>query len=378
MYLSATLVVSLLSCLMGPRVWGFDSSLHYDVWKTSPHENCNKFNGCLTMQDREETYLNPNATSIPCGFLAPSDLDRVKEYFSKDHVCKLVVYTVVFGAYGMLYNPISKTNYISEDKSICFFAFIDKETVNNGLALQHVIAGGANPGRNKKSAITGSNSWQPILISSLPYESPTHSMKAIKLSGPMLFPNAEWLVWYDAKYILYQNPWRLVQFADSKMGRRVSVAMTQRFFDPLDQQFRGAQDRLVYLNYTHKFNPRVDSEIQEIRNQKHQYMKEGLFDRNKGRLDLLVDSAIMIIRNDVVARRFYCGWANEVAMFSRRDQLSEYVVEEHLKIPVYRIVNEKHLFFKSVGHVPTGVASPVSPKYMSLLRLHPSTYRLDS
>jgi len=102
----------------------------------------------------------------------------------------------------------------------------------------------------------------------------------------------------------------------------------EHFFHDLEAGFSGARDRIIYQNLTFKYNPLIIKELNEINYQKHIYQKEGIFKRAKGNVHLAIDSAVMIYKNNKQTQRYFCAWANEVSMFSRRDQLSEYPVRE--------------------------------------------------
>ena len=317
----------------------------FDIWtsENQMHSNCTKFNGCLTMMDRMN-YLNPNATSIPCGFLAPSGLDKVREYFTNDHKCEVVIYSLIFQAYNIIYNPISYHNYLKLKKysHICFYLFVDKSTVLNGQSLKHISNGGENEKDTKfklNSQIFGGHAWQVILLEDMPYSSFAHSMKAIKLLGWRLFPNAKMLIWFDPKYVLKRTVTKFVSELTTSMNGTAdlgsnnvsgdkSIAISEHFFHDILSGFQGARDRLIRQNLTYKHNVNIVSEIEEISRQKATYEKDGLFSRTKGNNQLVVDSAVMFYRNNEYSQRYFCAWANEVSMFSRRDQLSEYAVRE--------------------------------------------------
>ena len=314
----------------------FVSILSLDVWTVQKYPNCTEFNGCLTFSDRQ-IYLNPSAPCVPCGFLVPSDLDKVRNYFSRDHKCEMIVYSLVFQAYNVVFNPVSFKNYLKEYSNICFFLFVDRVTLLNGYSLEYISNGNVNKQNTKfhlESEILGGQAWQVILLENLPYQSPARSMKTIKFSALSLFPNAKMFLWYDPKYVLKRWLPNLVADAISLMNKNrtddsiASVALAEHFIHDLESGFGGAKERLVYLNYTYKKNQYIDKELQEIDFQQAIYKKEGLFNRTRGNFDLAIDSAIMIYMNSEETRRYFCAWANEISMFSRRDQLSEFVVRE--------------------------------------------------
>lgn len=360
------------------------------TWTTSVYKDCEKFDGCLQIEDRS-LYLNSSLSSIPCGFMAPSDLDNVRDYFKKDKVCNIIVYSAEIQAYDVVYNPLASTNYLRHRDDICFILFVDKETLLHTQSLRHIAPGStdvfSHHHLHKKIVIV--NAWQIILINKMPFSSATHSMKTIKLSGPMLFPNAEWLIWYDAKYILQKNPMDLISFIQQNKNPNTStITFTRKFYGKLIKQFNAASHRLSYMNHTYKPNKNVDIEILEINQQKEFYAKNGLFERTKDRDDLLVDSAIMIYQNNEAAKRYYCAWSNEVGIFSRRDQLSEFVVREQLHTELYLLspLNISY-FFLPIGHVKgDGKSNAESTEYNNTVGavslplpfwLHPASSNID-
>lgn len=283
------------------------------------------------MADRSN-YLDPNATSIPCGFLAPSDLDKVRQHFKHDKQCEVIVYSLIFEAYNIIYNPISYTNYLKHYSTICFYLFVDKSTVLNGYSLEHIGNGQANIKNTKhklNSEIYGGQAWRIILLESLPFPSLAHSMKAIKFAGPRIFPHAKVLLWFDPKYVLKRKLPRFINHMTTFMNSsHASVALYEHFLHDLDAGFSGAKERLMHQHLTYKANPHLDSELKELHHQKSVYTQEGLFKRHRGDVNLVIDSAVMFYRNNEETQRYFCAWANEIALFSRRDQLSEYTVRE--------------------------------------------------
>jgi hypothetical protein len=298
------------------------------------------------MVDRSN-YLNPNAPSVPCGFLSSSDLDKVRQHFANDKNCEVIVYSLIFQAYNIIYNPISDENYLKKYPNICFYLFVDKTTALNGYSLEHISNGESNIKNSKfklNSEIIGGQAWRIILLEKLPYLSYTHSMKAIKFAGMRLFPNAKTFLWFDPKYVLKRKVPRFVKEITALMhmnsegsnnsnnswssNETTSVAISEHFFHDVEAGFTGARERIIYQNLTYKVNPFIDSEIQELNHQKTVYAAEGLFNRTRGNVQLVVDSAVMLYHNNEQTRRYFCAWANEISMFSRRDQLSEYAVRE--------------------------------------------------
>ena len=354
----------------------------FDVWEKSPHAGCDSFSGCLDMADREN-YLNPKATSIPCGFLVPSDLDRVRTYFEKDTKCKIVLFSFILGAYNFAYNPLAKKNFLVKDKEVCLFLFVDEATLMNGHGLEQLAPNHRNRHPEYRSAIVGGNAtWKIILIKDLAASKThgtAHIAKTIKLNGLRLFPNAEWVIYVDTKYVVRENPRRLVDYIKKKTNH--SITAYGHFMDDVPSGFEGAVSRLYYLHSRFP-NKNFNAEVKAIRDQYNFYKKEGLFDvYQKNFTGYQIDSAIFAAHNDNRARRFFCAWQNEVSLFSRRDQLSFHRVQHALQIFAYQIwkkemLGGKNQFAKNLARV-----KPVHPPKWNLFNesnphpftLHPSS-----
>ena len=308
----------------------------FTIWEKSRNASCDTFHGCLTMEDRE-VYLDPTSRDIPCGFMAPSDLDKVRSYFQKDYKCKIVVYTVIFGAWNYAYNPVSRDNYLIEDDSICFFLFIDEKTIWNGHGVIDLAPGHKNTPPWLHSAINGTKTWQFILIRDLNFKTRAHSTKIIKLSAPQVFPNADWLLYVDTKYVVANDPRNLIRYFKTQTSDNYSLGTFVKFYHSLQQEFRGARARVTFQSYQ-RFKHNDEVQVAEIHRQEKLYESEGLFKvyshENKS---CIIDAAVLIIRNDNRAKRYFCAWNNEVGMFSRRDQLAFYMVRHRHQMFPYRI-----------------------------------------
>ena len=309
----------------------------FTTWEKSKDPTCTSFTGCLTMEDRE-VYLNPAAADIPCGFMAPSDLDKVRAYFLKDKVCKVVAFTAILGAYNFVHNPIIRDkNYLENDPSICLFLIVDEKTLLDGQGLGDIRPGHYNK-RGRWSLINGDNTWKIILIKNLFFKSTAHTMKLIKQSAPMLFPNADYIIYVDTKYILSSNPKAMVSYFERESNGTYSIGAFAKFNHSVDLEFKGAKTRVKVQARKSGNENQWKSEVAEINRQHALYKSEGLFDiYGKENVTNLIDSAILIIKNDNRAKRFFCAWLNEVTMFSRRDQLAFYMIQFRLQTFTYQI-----------------------------------------
>ena len=356
----------------------------FEVWKESPHNGCGSFDGCLTMEDRK-IYLDPTSPSIPCGFMAPSDLDRVREYFKNDHVCKIVVYSLIFGAYNYAYNPVASKNYMVNDTSICFFLFVDRETMMNGHGIKSLFPEGQNPYFSPVRSVIrgGPHSWQLILLENHTHSTLQHSMKAVKLSGPQLFPNAEWIIHVDTKYVIRVHPRDLVDYADKRMGPGSSMTTFAKFYQSVEMGFKGARHHIMHRHYTYKKNPHIQQQVEEIDHQLATYRTEGLLDvYGKKNVSNMLDAAILIVRNDYRSQRFFCAWQCEVSKFSIRDQLSYHMVEwkqqfNNTRFWEKEMLGKPNLFFQGLrgmpSHPPKWNMFNESNPFPSSVQFHPYT-----
>ena len=328
-------------------------------------------------------YSNLVSPSIPCGHMAPSDFDAVSDYFSRDQQCKIVVYSLLFGAYNYAYNPITKISTLDNDTSVCYFMFVDRATLMNGHGIKSLLPGNRNPRKISSFIVGGHHSWQLILMDKFPYRDPYHSMKAVKLGAPRIFSNAEWLIYVDTKYIIQTPPRKLIEYADRKMGPGSSLATYAKFYNRIIDDFKGARHRIYVRHFTYKNNSNLDANIAELDRQTNLYRKEGLFSYyHDGVKDKGIDAAILIIRNDARAKRFFCAWQNEVSMFSIRDQLSFHLLEMKFRLNTTRIwakemMGKPNLFFQDsrgmLQHPPKTNMFNESNPFPSDVEFHPSS-----
>lgn len=116
--------------------------------------------------------------------------------------------------------------------------------------------------------------------------------------------------------------------------------------------FYAARHRLIYLHSRHGNVHNISTEVVEIDQQIKVYRKEGLFKHVKGKKEFLIDSAVLVLKNEEFTHRFFCAWMNEVILFSRRDQLSFVYLEWKLNLTgfgAHPIPNVGNYFYKS-GH----------------------------
>jgi hypothetical protein len=314
-------------------------------WNTTIHKKCKKsFDGCLTQSERN-IYLNKNSPSIPCGYLIPTELDIIRTYYSQDTVCEIVVVAAIFGGYDSIPNMVDKkkTGYMSYP-NICYILFVDIDTLK--LVEQTL-----------KNVLNKSTPWKIYVMNTLTYDNPAKTMKSIKLSLHRLFPNAKWILYFDAKYQLLDDPLVFIKTVNELMSvNNHSFAIFKGRFDgTIENQFIGARKRLIYLHNS-KLIHNIKIELKELDIQYKLYKDEGYFNIIKDRTDLLIDSAIILYKqhqnsNIYDMQRFFCAWNNEVLMFSRRDQLSYAYVEYKLGIQAYKFSPKMSWkWFQNIGH----------------------------
>ena len=180
----------------------------FSTWNRSElRNNCTSFSGCLTQDDRK-TYLNSVSSTIPCGFMMPGDLDVVQAYFSNDHRCRIVVFTTIFYAYDKIFNP-DNMEALAED--VCFVLIIDRMTLREGSQLLSQIT------------LRENSPWMVFYLRNPPDPNPGKAVKMVKLAGPTLFPNAEWVIYVDAKGKMRSVPYELLDRIDSEVAKNVEV-----------------------------------------------------------------------------------------------------------------------------------------------------------
>lgn len=320
--------------------------LHYvcclELWSKSRCQVDNRFDGCVGMHDRE-IYLNPQANSIPCGFLAPTELDIVRSYYIQDYTCKVIVFGVMFDAYDEVPKmKLENFDKIKANSSICFLLFIDRDAIKVTTSISSILK--------------GETLWNIFVLNNLMHSNPAKSMKIIKLSALRLFPNAHQIIYFDCKYILASNPTYFLgmvnKLASMEMVNPPFSILNGKFAFTIAEEFEKARQRLLLLHNSQLIH-NIEEELKDIENQYLTYSNENYFALNdiSIRRDLLVDSGVMIYYNNEQSMRFFCGWLNEMIIFSRRDQLSFHYIQHHLKIVPFRIPTTLvDRLFKRYGH----------------------------
>jgi hypothetical protein len=313
------------------------------------------FHGIST-HDRH-LYLNSTTSSIPCGYMIPTELDifryshlrlptgtistLTEEEFNPDK-CTIIIVRLLFGAYE-LFGPEAR-NYTrvppSHYETICYLLITDNLSVQHPVILQSILNRTSTP-------------WHVFVMKKLIYPNPAKTMKAIKLSLFRLFPLAKFILYYDLKYELTGNPLRFLASCNYYMKQaNVSYAIYMvGVRQTIEKEFIGAQKRLK-LQHTQGVVRNISEELSDIARQHQQYRAEGFFIEIKQRKPLLVDSAIIIFkRNESTLHRLFCAWMNEVILYSRRDQLSYPYVEHRLNITGFKIPRTTiWSFFKKLPH----------------------------
>jgi hypothetical protein len=305
----------------------------------------------ITVADRH-LYLNPSASSIPCGYMVPTDLDIIRvppppgfvgaaEF--NPHSCTVMIVRLLFGAYE-IFTPLARkylklTPKALRGETYCYVLITDS------LSVQHpVVARSIFPNSSAVSETDStpperySHHWHVYVMKNLIYPNPAKTMKTIKLSLFRLFPMAKFIVYYDLKYQMKGNPVRLLEICGNIMERlNVSYAIYNTDFPnkTVEGEFIGARDRLKYHHSRGAVHD-ITEELDDINRQQKQYESEGFFDLVRGRTDLVMDSAILVLRNQEPTQRLFCAWMNEVIFYSRRDQLSYSYVEHRLGISGFK------------------------------------------
>jgi hypothetical protein len=309
----------------------------------------------ISVHDRP-LYLDPTAPSIPCGYMAPTELDTfryaplqsqavttVTEETFNPNECTIMIVRLLFGASEIFspqarkYLKLSPRHYHGE--SLCYLLITDHLSFKNPVIAESLLTNRSSPQDSR---------WHVFVMKNPIYANPTKTMEVIKLSLFRLFPLAKFILYYDLKYQMQGDPLKFLALCYNRMKQAdVSHAIYRSRFDrTIRNQFTRAQERLR-VQAQHKrrtkgkaqSNPLLTEELSDLDRQQKQYEAEGFFDLVKGQKNLLVDSAILVFQNQDPAglHRFFCAWMNEVILYSSRDQLSYSYVEHKLNITGYKI-----------------------------------------
>jgi hypothetical protein len=244
------------------------------------------------------------------------------------HKCSVMIVRLLFGAYER-FGPEARSQlrlpaYRRRGDSICSLLITDELSFRHPLIAEGLLE---------------QESWHVFVLKKLIYPNPAKTMKTIKLSLFRLFPHAKYILYYDLKYRLIGDPMTFIRICDRSMKlAKVSHAIYRVNAEKsIEEEFIGAQKRLRF-QATKGVVRNISEELSDINRQQKQYRDEGFFAAIKEQKPLLVDSAILVFKNNEPnLHRFFCAWMNEVILFSRRDQLSYPYVEYKLNITGFKI-----------------------------------------
>jgi hypothetical protein len=335
------LLFSLLSLIFSASALSF--------YEPSPHYPSISFQN-ISIADRH-LYLNPSASSIPCGYMIPTDLDIFRLAPSpgaptaefNPHTCTVMIVRLLFGAYE-IFTPMARKYAKLTPKSLrgetyCYILITDSLSLQHPVVAQSIFPNSSfSDSENDLYPPEKYCHWHVYVMKNLIYPNPAKTMKVIKLSLFRLFPMAKFILYYDLKYQMKGNPVRFLEICGSIMERlNVSYAIyrTDLPNKTVEGEFVGARARLMY-HHSRGVVHDLSQELDDLERQKKQYEAEGFFDLVKGNTNLVVDSAILVLKNEERTQRLFCAWMNEVIFFSRRDQLSYSYVEHRLNISGFK------------------------------------------
>jgi hypothetical protein len=287
----------------------------------------------ITISDRH-LYLNSSSPSIPCGYMIPTDLDMIKLYYSQpqydQNKCSIAIIRLLFGGYE-IFTFESRKYRLFQPKQLkghhlCYILITDLQSLQIPEISESIFPR-ASP-----------YPWTVYVINNLVDSNPAKTMKIIKLSLFRLFPLAKYILYYDVKYHLKGNPVTFIEECEREMqSLNVSFSIYRpRVNSTVITSFYAALQRLKFLNNRYGVVHNLSQEIKDIYNQMAMYRKEGFLQEVKGKEDLMIDSAIIVFKNEDLTHRFFCAWLNEMMLFSRRDQLSFAYLEWKLKITGFK------------------------------------------
>lgn len=307
----------------------------------------------ITIDDRP-LYLDPSASSIPCGYRAPTELDIFRYAALQDpkqgiamatpqkfhpNKCSIMIVRLLFGASGIFSSRTRKYLKLSDHhhhrETLCYLVITDSLSLQNPLIAESLI-----PNRTSSRSPSQSLHWHVFALKNPIYSNPAKTMAAIKLSLFRLFPLARFILYYDLSYQMKGDPlkflalcYKLMREANTAHAIYSNDAVTSS--KTMRSQFIEAKDR---LQSQQKKNPYVTEELSDIERQQEQYEREGFFDIVSGSNTLPVDPAILVFKNNEPdLHRFFCAWMNEAILYSSEDELSYKYVEHKLNITGLKI-----------------------------------------
>jgi hypothetical protein len=339
----------------------------------------------LSVHDRH-LYLEPSVSSIPCGYMIPTELDIFRtaqptiptltqegEFLPCN--CTIMIIRLLFGAYEV-FNPRARKypKLSSRDRGgeiLCYLLITDSLSLKTPIIAENLLVNSSSPVSSH-----GYSPWHVFVMKNLIYSNPAKTMKTIKMSLFRLFPFVKYILYYDLKFQLTGNPLRFLDICNNLMTNSHTSHAIYRGLaaeeKTIETEFIGSKERLEFLSNQKGVVHNLTQELNDMERQFKQYQAEGFFDqlkekRQKGQQTLLVDSAIIVFKNHNYEQlqppqpqqqqlqndlhRFFCAWLNEVILYSRRDQLSYPYIEHKLNITGLKIPPVIVLrFFQKIPH----------------------------
>jgi hypothetical protein len=293
------------------------------------------FNGCLQLSDRA-AYFDTRAEEIPCGMMTGTELGRVAESYPGYEKYDLIVVSSQFGAYDEVQRM---PGTFWQDIRVLYVLFTDDKSMKSPLVNANLIT---------------NSQWHVHVLKELPYPTPARNCKAIKSLLPRLFPKAKWIFYLDSKYRLVQNPLILMEHLLPRMNGS-DFAVFQKNIAKYEGAFRAERNRMIYLTYHSGVSDNRTKEADMITSQRNTYLSEGFINRIGHMFNTSADTAILVVRPTDHSTRFYCAWANEISIFSHREQLSLAYVEDRFGIVAHRFSMElAKCCIRSIGHLKNG------------------------
>lgn len=234
---------------------------------------------------------------VPCGLHISTTLDDVRAAFVADTGARLVVYTVITGAYDTFRMPLGWTDRsLAGNNGVRMVIFVDEQTMASS-ALNALW-------ESKFPAL------RIFILTKLPDTVAARVARTPKLMPHMLFPGVEHTLYFDAKYQITADPWDIVRAHQSANSIVTLVRAHGAPECPISDEFR---ETIKYLH---------NNEVtRDITDQLRQYTAEGYIAEQRG--GGLFDTAIILSNlTSPDVTRFYCLWLSECYVYSHREQLS--------------------------------------------------------
>ena len=271
------------------------------------------FDGDLTLESRS-VFLDPKSPVVPCGFVNSTDLDPIVEQFSQDTQCSIVILSVVFGTPNDYFAPV-----LQRKSDECYVAIVDEKYARNELCFNKSFPSGLQP----------NETWQLFILKSLPYSNGAVNARVIKFLAPRLFPNAQWVIYHDAKTVLNYPPSVIVSKAQDMLPKGIDVAI-EKPPEPTNRTVEVEIKRTI----GHMRGRGDPDEVLKVVRLRELFVSEGFLNRTRNDYEV-VNTHFYVYRRSQSVTRYFCAIVNMVILTTHREQCFEYYVRQKLNMAIY-------------------------------------------